>query len=180
MIYSSDSKLIIRDLLETDAKLLESVPEEEQEDASKYRFEYYFEEIQKGIHKTIVAEIEGNIAGYINIYPGQTSFYDAKGSKEASYLNDFYVLKQYRGQGVGSALLETAEKISAAFAPEVFLFSEIENTIAIQFYEKRGYQRADTLVYDLDKTYSSIEEFNADKPRLSFEVPEYKYCKRIK
>ena len=56
------------------------------------------------------------------------------------YLNDFAVTKDYRKQGVGSALLEVAESYAREInTPKLCLHVEKTNSAAMRLYENAGY-----------------------------------------
>ncbi len=58
------------------------------------------------------------------------------------YLNDFAVTKDYRKQGVGSALLEVAESYARKInTPNLCLHVEKMNLPAMQLYENLGYEK---------------------------------------
>ena len=61
-------------------------------------------------------------------------------TKAYVYLDDFYVTAGCRQQGVGSALLLTAEAYAKEIGiPVVTLHAEKTNQPALQFYKNRGY-----------------------------------------
>ena len=67
----------------------------------------YFEEQESGEREVLVAEVEGAVAGYITILPSAKHGPFAEVYPE---LSDFNVFEPFRNQGVGSQLLEEAEK----------------------------------------------------------------------
>ena len=57
------------------------------------------------------------------------------------YLDDLSVSKQYRGNGIGTELIETAQKFAEEMAmPAIVLHAEKTNTGAVRLYERLGYR----------------------------------------
>jgi GNAT superfamily N-acetyltransferase len=57
-------------------------------------------------------------------------------------IEDFIVRKSFRGQGIGNRLIETIEAWGLHRGAKRFqLLTEEDNTTALDFYEKRGWQR---------------------------------------
>jgi putative acetyltransferase len=69
-----------------------------------------------------VAEVEGTLAGFIAFREG--------------WVNHLYVAPQFQGRGVGSTLLEVAQRRS----PTLQLWAFEVNRPAIAFYERRGFR----------------------------------------
>jgi len=84
-------------------------------------------------HETIqVAEVDKKIVGIILI--------DSHG-QDVKFFYRLAVLEEYRGHGVGSALLSAAETIARDMgAKEVAVFVDAENTIVQRFYTMKGYK----------------------------------------
>lgn len=72
-----------------------------------------------GIAIALVAEYQGNVAGYLNVYPD--SKWGAFGNQGLPELIDFGVLEEYRHRGIGSKLMDVAEQIAAQHADRVYL-----------------------------------------------------------
>ncbi len=70
-----------------------------------------------------VTEIDGMIAGYAAVL--------------GDMLEQLYVLPEYQGQGVGSALLQKAIEIAE---PPMRLWAFQRNEVARTFYEHRGFE----------------------------------------
>lgn len=60
-------------------------------------------------------------------------------------LDDFYVLKSYRGQGIGSQVLKRCIKIATEQNKSLFLYIFAKNRRAIKFYESFGFSIAETI-----------------------------------
>ena len=88
----------------------------------------------------LVAEIDGVPAGYVNVYPicdAGTPFAE-RGLPE---IVDFAVLEKFRRRGVGSALMDEAERIAGEYADTVCLGVGLHAGYgsAQRMYVKRGY-----------------------------------------
>lgn len=88
---------------------------------------------------SLVAEYSGIPVGYINIYPNST--WGALGGKGYPEIVDFGVLEKYRNQGIGTALMDIAEKAAAEYADIVYLGVGLHSGYgsAQRMYVKRGY-----------------------------------------
>ncbi|MFC5451899.1 GNAT family N-acetyltransferase [Paenibacillus aestuarii] len=99
----------------------------------------YVEEQKLGRHVTLVAEAEGDFAGYVNIiWEPDYPLFKEQGIPE---IQDFNVLIRYRRQGIGTLLMDRAEELirqrSAQAGIRVGLFSDYGPAQAM--YVKRGY-----------------------------------------
>ncbi|MBO6052861.1 MAG: GNAT family N-acetyltransferase [Clostridia bacterium] len=88
---------------------------------------------------TLTAELEGECAGYVFVYPD--SPWGAFGNRGLPEIVDFAVLEKFRGRGIGSALMDAAEKIAARYADTVYLGVGLHSGYgsAQRMYVKRGY-----------------------------------------
>ena len=88
---------------------------------------------------SLVAEYKGNVAGYINIY--LNSKYGAFANQGYPEIVDFVVLVKYRKNGVGSKLMDVAEKVAAQYSNIVYLGVGLHEGYgsAQRMYVKRGY-----------------------------------------
>ena len=88
------------------------------------------------------ANVEGLIAvddsapiGYTLFYPNFSSFRGERGL----HLDDIYITTQYRGKGVGLAVLKRIARIAATRGFERIDFNVLDwNTPAVGFYKKLG------------------------------------------
>jgi ribosomal protein S18 acetylase RimI-like enzyme len=89
----------------------------------------------------LVAEADGRVCAYSIFYPNFASFRGQLGM----YLEDIYITADYRGRGIGDAMLREVAKIAAHRGFERIDFQVLDwNTSAICFYEKLGAVRDDT------------------------------------
>ena len=98
----------------------------------------YFLEQESGEREVLVAEVEGAVAGYITILPSAKHGPFAEVYPE---LSDFNVFEPFRNQGVGSQLLEEAEKRVELVSIKVSLGVGLHSGYgpAQRLYIKRGY-----------------------------------------
>ena len=78
-------------------------------------------------------------SGYVNVYPD--SEWGAFANQGYPEIIDFAVLEKYRKNGIGSILMDTAEKIASEYADTVYLGVGLHNGYgsAQRMYVKRGY-----------------------------------------
>jgi GNAT superfamily N-acetyltransferase len=85
--------------------------------------------------RAVIAEWDGKVAGYAVFF----EFYSTFQGRAGLFLDDIYVRPQFRGQGIGTALL--AHVAGVAWREEYFCMRwEVLdwNTPAIEFYRKLG------------------------------------------
>lgn len=100
--------------------------------------------------------------GYINIYPN--SAWGAFGGKGYPEIVDFGVLEKYRNRGIGTVLMDIAEKIAATYADIVYLGVGLHSGYgsAQRMYVKRGYVPDGSGVWYQDKICKPYEECKND------------------
>ena len=98
----------------------------------------YFREQASGEREVLVAEIDGAVAGYVTILPSAKHGPFAEVYPE---LSDFNVFEPFQNQGIGSQLLEEAEKRVKFFSDKVTLGVGLHSGYgpAQRLYIKRGY-----------------------------------------
>jgi GNAT superfamily N-acetyltransferase len=85
--------------------------------------------------EVLVAEWEGAIVGFALFFANYSTFLTQPGI----YLEDLFVLPQYRRQGIGRALLSSVAEIAKARGAGRLEWSVLDwNQSAIAFYEKMG------------------------------------------
>jgi [ribosomal protein S18]-alanine N-acetyltransferase len=136
-VKSPTEQIVISHMTEHD--LLEVVEIEEQSRLSRWGWAAYYAELQ-GVNRSLMlvariaspaARVEANcVAGYIV----------ARLSAGELHINNVAVRSEFRGQGIGKALLTRilaqGKKLNAAAA---FLELRAGNTIALSLYEKAGF-----------------------------------------
>jgi ribosomal protein S18 acetylase RimI-like enzyme len=74
--------------------------------------------------------------------------YFPKLDKNEYFLSNLAVYQEYRGQGVGTGLLEKAEEVAKAMGglKKLSLYVEVDNPGAIRLYEKYGFIKVDEVI----------------------------------
>ncbi len=139
MDYYKDKLIRIRMIELYDAKI---ICEEEVKQGWHQKIDKYLSRIrdnEEGKCISLVAEYMGKIAGYINVYPD--SGWGAFGGKGMPEIVDLGVLEKYRGRGIGTRLMDVAEKLAGSYADTVYLGVGLHSGYgaAQRMYCKRGY-----------------------------------------
>ena len=103
------------------------------------QFERYHREQEVGRRSVLVAEWEGEVAGYLTIlWESPDPVFRSRGIPE---INDFNVLLRYRRRGIGKALMDAAEAVIAERSPVVGLSVGLHRGYgsAQRLYVRRGY-----------------------------------------
>ena len=104
------------------------------DDVQGYEEGYLDNFFSDGENVIYVAENEGEIVGYISVEVHRED-------RVFIYIDDFSVSKEYRGNGIGNALLNEAEKYASSLSiPVSSLHVEKSNERALKFYSKNGYK----------------------------------------
>lgn len=139
MIYDQDGRITIRDMRADDAQI---ITDEEIAQGWHARIEKYqirLRDQSAGRAVALTAEYEGKIAGYINVYPNPDGGpFAHQGHPE---IVDFGVLMKYRRRGIGSRLMDVAERIASRYSDTVCLGVGLHSGYgsAQRMYVKRGY-----------------------------------------
>jgi len=151
MVYYLDKEILIRDMRQSDAQIFtdEEIAQGWQADIEKYKMRLRHQAEGKSV--SLVAEYRGNAAGYIHVYPNsERGAFAGQGYPE---IVDFGVLEKYRRRGIGSKLMDIAERIAAGYADMVYLGVGMHSGYgsAQRMYVKRGYVPDGTGVWYRDK-----------------------------
>lgn len=83
----------------------------------------------------LLAEIDGNTAGYLTYVWNYSTWQGG----HYMYLENLFVLKQFRGLGVGAALLQEAKNVCDESGQLHMKWEvQLDNDKAIEFYKKQG------------------------------------------
>lgn len=139
MVYYKDDEIIIRNMQQSDAQI---ITDEENAQGWHANIEKYEMRLQHQCEEkaiSLVAEYNGNVAGYINIYPD--SEWGAFANQGYPEIIDFGILIKYRRRGIGSKLMDVAEQIASQYSNIVYLGVGVHNGYgsAQRMYVKRGY-----------------------------------------
>lgn len=151
MIYYHDNEILVRDMQQSDAQIItdEEIAQGWHVNVEKYEMRLLHHAQGKSV--SLVAEYNGNVAGYINVYPdSQQGAFANQGYTE---IVDFGVLVKYRRNGIGSKLMDVAEQIASEHSDLVYLGVGMHNGYgsAQRMYVKRGYIPDGTGVWYGDK-----------------------------
>ena len=113
------------------------------------RFELYYNEQQEGQRYVIVAEYQGEIVGYVTLYPDCKDSVPFRG-KGIPEIKDFHVFTKHQRRGFGTKLMDAVEAIAASIADTVCLGVGLHAGYgsAQRMYVKRGYIPDGTGVWD--------------------------------
>lgn len=139
MIYFENKDVRIRDLAPEDAAVITAEEIAQGWNTTIDKYENRLKDQQEGKCISLVAEYQGNVAGYINVYPD--SSWGAFGNMGYPEIIDFGVLEKYRCLGIGSCLMDAAEKIAGEYSDTVYLGVGLHSGYgsAQRMYVKRGY-----------------------------------------
>lgn len=162
MIYFESEHLVIRDMVPADAEIItrEEIAQGWDQKIDKYltRLEHQ----KQGLCISLAAEYDGAVAGYINVYP--RSVEGPFGHRDLPEIVDFGVLEKYRRRGIGTALMDAAEKIAGEYADMVYLGVGLHAGYgsAQRMYVKRGYIPDGSGVWHGDRPCRPYEEYAND------------------
>ena len=102
MVYYDKNGIVIRDLQQSDAQIITEEEIAQGLDATIDKYEMRLKHQAEGKAIALVAEWNGGVAGYINVYPDAKS--GAYANRGYAEIVDFGVLEKYRRRGIGSKL----------------------------------------------------------------------------
>lgn len=139
MTYYQDDHLRIRSMEEAD---IQTITEAElaqgwHVEADKQEMRYLDQ--QEGRSYALIAEYDGEVAGYINLY--REGIDGPEAFRHYPEIVDFGVLIKFRNRGIGSRLMDTAEALAGEMSDTVFLGVGLHYGYgsAQRMYVKRGY-----------------------------------------
>ena len=139
MIYYKDNEILIRDMREGDAQIITDEENAQGWQANIEKYEMRLKHQREGKAIALVAEYQGQVAGYIHVYPD--SEWGAFAHQGYPEIVDFGVLIKYRRHGIGSKLMDVAEQIASRYSDTVYLCVGLHHGYgsAQRMYVKRGY-----------------------------------------
>ncbi len=157
-IYYDKDDILIRNMRQSDAQVIADEEIAQGWHASAEKYEMRLRDQSEGKAVPLVVEYQGNVAGYINVYPDpkQGAFAD-KGYPE---IVDFGVLEKYQRRGIGSKLMDVAEQIASVYSDTVCLAVGLHSGYgsAQRMYVKRGYIPDGTGVWYRDAVCGPYED----------------------
>lgn len=106
-------------------------------------------------HIFYIAEYEGNSAGFISC---ATEY----GTEKALKIHKYYVLPTMQGKGIGSALLQEAEKVAITTDCEIITLNVNRFNKVVEHYQSRGFTIAYSEDIDIGNGYL-MEDFVMEK-----------------
>ena len=100
--------LKLREIRNEDCQLISEAFQEQGWDKPISQYEQYYKLQEKGERDVIIAEVNNEFAGYLTIK--WTSHYDPFRENSIPEIADFNVLKKYQRLGIGTSLMDEAEK----------------------------------------------------------------------
>ena len=141
MIYYQDQDILIRNMQASDAPIIteEEIAQGWHQTVEKY--EMRLRDQAEGKCISLVAEYQGQVAGYINVYWDWAITAGAFAGKGYPEIVDFGVLEKFRRRGIGSKLMDAAEQIAGRYADTVCLGVGLcaSYGAAQRMYVQRGY-----------------------------------------
>jgi GNAT superfamily N-acetyltransferase len=100
--------------------------------------EFLSERLEKKDSEIFVAEDEGKLVGFVQLYP----LFSSTRMKRYWLLNDLFVNSNYRGKGFSKALIESAKQLCRdSNSCGMYLETSKENMIGNQLYPSAGFKK---------------------------------------
>ena len=153
MIRHPDASIRIRPLCSSDADYFCAEENAQGWHSKVEKFQRRLSHAVQGLCTALVAEVDGQAAGYINVYwRPETGAFAGQGIPE---IVDFAVLEKFRQRGVGTRLMDAAEACAAERCERVYLGVGLHSGYgsAQRMYVKRGYIPDGSGVWYLDRVH---------------------------
>lgn len=176
MIYYTDETITIRNMVPEDAKIITEGEIAQGWHQTTEKYEMRLKDQAEGKSISLVAEYKGNVAGYINVYPdAKEGAFAGKGYPE---IVDFGVLCKFRNKGIGSKIMDVAEKIAAKYSDIVYLGVGLHEGYgsAQRMYVKRGYIPDGSGAWYQDKVCPQYENCCNDDDFVLYLSKKIKQC----
>ncbi len=92
-------------------------------------------QLNNSLPSICIAEVDGNLVGH-----SYWSFYEEK-----PCVYSIFVLKSYRGEGIGKTLMTAIEASVVESGFDVVILSTLESNPAQHLFDRMGYQRLDVI-----------------------------------
>ena len=152
MSIQTTANTLFRSMTYADIDSIIARLEEQNYNNSREVLETYFSEQENGERIIIVAEFDGEVAGYVTLLPqvkDAVPFLERK----IPEIKDFNVLEKFRRRGIGTMLMDEIEAAAAKIADTVCLGVGLHSGYgaAQRMYAKRGYIPDGSGIWEGDK-----------------------------
>lgn len=173
---AGSTDILVRDLAYEDCSVMAAAFNHQGWNKTVERFTGYFQEQERELRKVLIATVQQEFAGYLTIV--WNSHYPPFSKDLIPEIADFNVLQKFQRRGVGSRLMDTAERAiserSNVAGIRVGLMADY--AAALQLYIERGYlpdgkgisyrnmtsQYGDQVVVDDDLTLGFIKRLDRE------------------
>lgn len=169
MIYYNKDNIVIRSMIRSDSEALSNGFAEQNWNKSYELFDNYYNQQENNEKLVVIAEINGDIAGYVTLFLfSKTGPFAYKNIPE---IVDFNVLIKYQKRGIGSKIMDVVEELAKEKSDFVSLCVGLHYGYgsAQRMYVKRGYIPDGTGVwYNEDRLEQNANCVNDDDLTLYF------------
>lgn len=139
MTYYQDDHLLIRSMVEEDVQAITEAELAQGWHVEAAKQEMRLRDQQAGRSTALIAEYDGEVAGYVNLY--RKALDGPEAFQHFPEIVDFGVLIKFRNRGIGSRLMDIVEALAAEMSDTVFLGVGLHYGYgsAQRMYVKRGY-----------------------------------------
>ena len=161
-VFYADENVVIRTLRRADAPVICREERLQGWHPKEIGYENRVVDMEAGRCIALCVEYRGEIAGYVNLYfEADAGPFAGAGVPE---IVDFSVLQKFRRRGIGSRLMETAERLASERADSVGLGVGLHSGYgsAQRMYVKRGYVPDGSGVWYQNRSWGQYEPFCND------------------
>lgn len=139
MIYYKNDSLVIRSMVRSDIERFVNNFKEQGWNKSHELFDDYYNNQENNERAVIVAEVNGDAAGYVTLLP--YSKYGPFADKNIPEIADFNVLIKYQKRGIGNKIMDIVESLAREKSSYVSIAVGLHSGYgsAQRMYVKRGY-----------------------------------------
>lgn len=102
---------------------------------------YMFERCAETDGKVFVAELDGQVVGFISVWAKVKATAIEEEAYEFAYVSDLAVMPDYRGRGIGKALLRAAEDYAVEQGATILRLGVLaKNEVARKLYHDYGFE----------------------------------------
>ncbi len=139
MIYYNNDNLVIRSMIKSDIEKLVNGFLDQGWHKSYELFNNYYSQQENNEKLVIIADINGDVAGYVTLLP--FSKVGPFAYRDVPEIVDFNVLIKYQKKGIGNKIMDIAESLAKEKSEHVSLSVGLHSGYgsAQRMYVKRGY-----------------------------------------